>query len=442
VARLLAGRKVIGHGGTLEYNTLPWKLFEAIGDDSDRMLSQLHGKSNVRSRKKEPEEILLSSLKISSPRSYFGRSRAELPELGARLVALRQALGEESFRDEAPDVPVRFASEEQVRWSVRRDGGRGDAFEVWLTNYRLILRCGNQKWWGLAEFFLDGSLRVNSLPWGNRKSVVVIGWDDVPVHRNELRSVTDTTGWWEKPYASLGWMPSRAVLAFRHDGPLVIPMESRDGESLAERLSSELIRLGSGADLGQQERIAQSPTALGGTLSVERSALDAAELEGTLIRSFPVRIGHANGRAATVKVTTTRVQLVEQETNQEDHRNVLWQAPVREFRQFIRFASNSATTMVMVTANPVLLDARRADKRMLGDFVDFTGRFPVVSCAPQESQELSALCVGLMEGGSGDLEESVGRASRPFCLWVGEEICKTYCLGEGCFVWLTTSTVS
>ena len=267
-------------------------------------------------------------------------------------------------------------------------------------------------------------------------SALVVGWDDVHLHRTQLRSVTDTKAWWERPYAALGWLPSRSVLAFGHTGPLVIPIEDKDGLRLAERLSSELIRLGQGA-AGKQQMV-RSASVHELEVPAEPSVLEVADTEGALVRSFAVRIGGSSGEAGTLEVTTTRVRIFLGESASRSAPGVLWQAPVRDFRQFIRFHVNGSAETVLVTTNPALVDARNSDKRRLGGLFDFTGRFPVVSCSLQDSQEISALCVGLMESGSPDLDVSSGEPSRPFCLMAGEELCQTYCLGEGNHVWLTT----
>lgn len=377
---------------------------------------------------------------------YRKAPTAELEEFGAMIAALRQGVSAKSPQKDASEIPVRLAAEETLRYSQKLKASGGVKLEVWLTSYRLVIRCSRQGWASACEVMLDPSVRVACLPRGKSQSTVIVSWGDKQLERDTLRRVVSPhltrggLGIFESFYTKLGVVPSRTLIGFHNPGPLILPLSLDEGSALAERLSDELMGLQSGFDV--HEAPAQtyvSGRATGDSAQPapsEPSRLDVAQSDET-VRTIPVRLGSSHGESAHLELTRSRIK-IRKEASGPSAGPLLWQAPLHELRQFFRFGSGDNVSTIIVTSNPVLLGAERSEKKMLGGLFDFTSRYPVVSSSVQASKELSVVALQLLANGEATDNPPPNPATQPFVLAPHERLCRHYDLGAPFGLWLTT----
>ncbi len=369
---------------------------------------------------------------------------SQLEGLGARLVALQQGFGSNVNFGQLSGAPVRLAEEENLRYSDSLRASQGMHLEVWLTSFRLIVRCTGHNMWAMCEIMIDPSVRVTCIPAGPGEGSLVVAWGEEALRRDQLKFVSPTlSGWnpYEALYRNLGVVPSRQLIAFGRPGPLIIPAPLSEASSLCERLTQELHGARAGTHQAEGSQVGwdlQPPvtTSQPPVQETERYDFHARVKPEEAVRSYPVRLGDVGGPAGELQITRSRVNIFNGAGGKAE--NLMWQASLPEIRQLLRMGSGDRVSTVFVTANPVLISGGRREKKTLGPLFDYTGRYPVVGMSAQAGRELGALWLELLERGE------VGTASRtaaegcPCLLAEQETLCQHYDFAPDGAVWLTT----
>jgi hypothetical protein len=360
-----------------------------------------------------------------------------LEEFGARLVSLQQGLASGAPLRQVPNVPVSLAREEEVRYTDGLSASGGVQIEMWMTNFRLIVRCSGHNHSAMCEVMIDPSVRVNCVPTGAAQGTLAVIWGKETLQREKLNLISPapltnmgSLGPFEWLYRNLGVIPSRQLIGFSIPGPLIIPAPLSEGTSLADRVSKELVAAGRGTHAASVAAETRYNAPVQGP--IQQASVQADEV----LRTYSVRLGGDTGPAGQLQITHSRLKIFDGDGG--PNANLLWQASLPEIRQFLRTGSGDTVSTVIITSNPVLSGGGQREKKKLGPLFDYTGRYPVLQVAGQTGRELGALCLELLDRGELVNATSTSADSCPSALAPHETVCRHYDLGLECGVWLTT----